>query len=207
LPVPTNVFEAHQPRDYLDVRDDIKNGDVILFSGTEIFSHLIQWGTRTPWSHVGFAFWIPQIERLMVLQAVTSGCCAVPLSSIVKGVGAHQRPYNGRLVVARHDRFAEVATTERLKDMSQFAADRFGAPYGGGEIIKIGLRIGAGWLKLKMPKMLAPDDEYICSEYAWACYHRVGIDIPWDGLGFIAPSDFAAAEQVNPVFVIRTVGK
>ena len=88
--------------------------------------------------------------------------------------------------------------------MSQFAVDRFGAPFSGLEVLKIFTRIVLGRLRIRLAPMLQPEDEYICSEYAAACYERVGIKIPWDGLGFIAPADFAADPKIEAVGVVKT---
>jgi hypothetical protein len=125
---------------------------------------------------------------------------------MVNGAGTHQKPYNGGLLVARHADFASLVTTAKLRDMSEFAVDRFGSPYNIGEIFKVAARIVAGWWNTKMPPLLKPDDEYICSEYAAACYERIGITIPWDGLGFIAPDDFALDLKVSVVGVVKTLG-
>ena len=90
--------------------------------------------------------------------------------------------------------------------MSEFATDRLGAPYSIPEVVKIVFRIVAGWLNRKMPKLLSADDEYICSEYVAACYGKLPIEIAWDHLGFLAPSDFAAVTEMVPVGVIKTLG-
>jgi hypothetical protein len=207
MPVPTDVFSTLAPRRYEDLRPEIQNGDVLLFSGTEKFSRAIQWATRSPWSHVGFVFKLETIDRVMLLQDVTgAGASTVALSVLVNGSGKHQKPYKGRLLVARHADFAALVNRAKLREMSKFAVDRFGSPYSPLEVVKIMLRIGAGWLNIRMPPVLRPDDEYICSEYAAACYARIGITIPWDRLGFLAPVDFALDPKINPVGVIETFG-
>lgn len=207
MTVTTDVFETQTPRAYEDIRSELKNGDILLFSGVEPFSYLIRWATRSPWSHVGFVFRLEAIDRVMVLQAVTNaGASCVALSGLVNGVGSKQKPYRGGLLVARHADFEGLANAANLRAMSMFAVDRFGAPYSPGEIVKIAVRVIAGWLNKPMPKLLEADDEYICSEYAAACFERVGVIIPWDGLGFIAPADFASDAKVSPVGVIRTHG-
>jgi hypothetical protein len=55
-----------------------------------------------------------------------------------------------------------------------------------------------------MPGRLSPDDEFICSEYVARCYERIGLPVPWDGLGFIAPADFARDPALAPVAQIQT---
>jgi hypothetical protein len=204
MSVQNDVFQVMQPQSYEALRPQLQNGDIALFSGVEIFSHAIQWATKSPFSHVGFIFRLDAIDRVMVLQALTTGTCAVALSAMVNGTGPRQRPYNGRLLIARHAGLAALATATNLKAMSEFAVDRFGAPYGTTEIIKIMLRIVAGRLNMRMPKLLIPDDEYICSEYAAVCFSKIGLDIAWDGLGFIAPCDFASDPNVSAVGVVKT---
>lgn len=38
---------------YLDVRNQLNTGDIVLFSGTGPIATLAQWVTKTKWSHVG----------------------------------------------------------------------------------------------------------------------------------------------------------
>jgi hypothetical protein len=55
-----------------------------------------------------------------------------------------------------------------------------------------------------MPKSLCPKDEFICSEYVARCLKAVGIDIEWDGLGFIAPADFARGPNTRAIAQLKT---
>ncbi len=207
MTISPDVFEFTVAEAYEAVRLRIMNGDIVLFSGVEPFSLAIRWATKTPWSHVGLVVRLDAIDRVMLVECVNgAGVHCIALSSLINGSGPHQKPYGGRLLVARHAGFGALANPTSLKEMSEFATDRFGAPYGTGEIIKIILRIIAGRLNRPMPKMLAPDDEYICSEYVAACYAKLPIEVPWDKLGFLAPSDFAAVEEIHTVGVIRTAG-
>ena len=47
------------------------------------------------------------------------------------------------------------------------------------------------------------DREYICSEYVWKCYSQIGIKINYDPRGFIAPADFAKANDVKLLAVLQ----
>lgn len=58
---------------YDDVRDDIRDGDVLAFRGTRLFSRLIRARTLGRVSHVGFAVWLPAWGRLAVLEAMEPG--------------------------------------------------------------------------------------------------------------------------------------
>jgi hypothetical protein len=71
--------------------------------------------------------------------------------------------------------------------------------------MKIATRIAFGRLSRLTPKPLRAKDEFICSEYVSLCFAEGGIDIPWDGLGFIAPSDIADDPAVEFVARIRTL--
>lgn len=75
--------------------------------------------------------------------------------------------------------------------LADFAVSRFGDPFAPAEVLKIGLRVALGKANFKLPPAMGPRNEFICSEYVAKCYAAAGIDIPWDGLGFIAPADFA----------------
>ena len=94
----------------------------------------------------------------------------------------------------------------QLRKFGQFAADLFGYPYDKDEIAKIAARIAASYLPFSGEdrRALKPDREYICSEYVWECYRQLGIRIGHDRRGFIAPADFARAEEVTLVAVLKS---
>ena len=82
--------------------------------------------------------------------------------------------------------------------------DRFGDRFAPMEIAKIALRITFGRLNREMPKFMGPKDEFICSEYVGKCMEALDIKIPWDGRGFIAPSDFACCPEVHALAQFKT---
>jgi hypothetical protein len=55
-----------------------------------------------------------------------------------------------------------------------------------------------------MPKSLGAHNEFICSEYVAKCFDAVGITIQWDGLGFIAPADFALDPKIHAIAQFKT---
>ncbi|MDE2355388.1 MAG: hypothetical protein KGL69_01400 [Alphaproteobacteria bacterium] len=205
MSVPSDIFETLPEQDYAAVRPLIRTGDIILYAGNDLASRAIGWGTRSPFSHVSLAARLDGLDRIMALQAILpSGTGAVSLSGVADGSGARQRPFDGRMVLARHDAFADLATPERLRAMGAFAVDRFGSPYSLLEILKIMARIALGWGDIRLPGRLRPTDDYICSEYVAACLQRVGITLSWNALGYIAPADIAADPRVQPIATIRT---
>jgi hypothetical protein len=52
------------------------------------------------------------------------------------------------------------------------------------------------------PKIKA-DNEFICLEYVTCCYAEISIQVKWNKLGFIAPSDFASDPNFELVGVLK----
>ena len=70
------------------------------------------------------------------------------------------------------------------------------------EIGKIAARIAAARLlgNGRTPDLLGPDDEFVCSEFVARAYEHASLPVPWDGLGFIAPSRTSPNDpHVHPV--------
>ncbi len=198
MTIPNSALTKLPAKDYPDVRKLVRTGDLALCAGKQFFSRAIRVATGSPWSHVALIVLLEEIDRVMVLESVEKiGVRAMPLSRFVSEDSERHRPYPGEIVIARHGQFARKASEACLKELNAFAMDRLGAPFRGSEMLRIGLRIAAGWFDRKMPKMLLPRDEFICSEYVAECLKRVGIEIAWDGRGFIAPGDFAADPHVK----------
>jgi hypothetical protein len=69
---------------YPSIRNGIKSGDVILWRGRSLAARIVQWATKSRWSHVGIAVWWG--NRLMVLDAYPfKGTRARPLSHELDG--------------------------------------------------------------------------------------------------------------------------
>ena len=187
----------------------VRDGDLLLCAGDDPFSRLISWSTKSPWTHIALAYRWSSIGRVMVFESVERvGVRAVPLKSFISRSSEGKQPYPGKILLARREQVAErigvkgSAAAQRLADV---AVDRFGYPFAPGEIAKIGLRIMLGAANIKLPKSLGPRKEFICSEYVGKCLQTLEIEIPWDGLGFLAPGDFAACPQVHAIAQIKTL--
>ena len=208
MAIEDTVLRTLKPEPLEAVARRVRDGDILLCSGNDPFSRLIGWSTQSPWTHVALAYRWPDVGRIMVFEAVQQlGVRTVPLGKFIAQSSTGKKPYPGKIILARHDDYANMGGKPGgapLKRLADFAVDRFGQPFAGGEILKIALRICVGTLNRKMPKMLGPKDEYICSEYAAKCFAAVGIDIEWDGLGFIAPADFANDPKVRALARFQT---
>ena len=205
MSVDQSHLTAFPPRPYQDVRALVKDGDILLCSATDPMSRTIQWATRSPWSHVAIAFRMEEIDRVLVLEAVQQiGVRCIPLSTFVSRTSSGVTPYPGQILLARHAALQAGAVANPIAAMSGFAFDRLGAPFSPAEIGRIGMRIMMGRLGRRMPKPLTPRGEYICSEYVAGCFQSLNLTCPWDGLGFLAPANIAAHDDVQAVAQIAT---
>ena len=207
MAIDNDILETTKAEPLEDVVRRIRDGDILLCSCDEPFSKLIRWATKSPWSHIGLAYRWQGVGRIMVFEAVQRiGVRTVPLSTFVSQGAAGKKPFPGKILLARHADYADKGGghgSAAMKRLADFAIDRFGDPFAPGEILKIGLRVVLGRLHKVMPKMIGPDDEFICSEYVAKCYEAVGIEIAWDGRGFIAPADFANDPNVKAIAQIK----
>lgn len=205
MSVDQSHLTAFPPRPYQEVRALVKDGDILLCSATDPMSRIIQWATRSPWSHVAIAFRMEELDRVLVLEAVERiGVRCIPLSTFVSRTSGGVTPYPGQILLARHAALDGEALANPIARMSGFAFDRLGAPFSPAEIARIGLRILMGRLGRNMPRTLTPKNEYICSEYVAGCFQSLDLNFPWDGLGFLAPANIAAHVDVQPVAQVAT---
>lgn len=206
MPISTTSFPADPEVPYDTVRDQLQNGDVLICSGSGVFSSMIQQATESVWSHVGFILRLDSIGRVMLLESVEPlGVRTVRLSKYLEDYANNGKPYPGGVAVIRNKRFAQAIQKEKLVELAQFAVDLFGYPYDKDEIAKIAARILASKIPFtkKQLKKIEPDREFICSEYVARCFEHVGLPIQWNQLGFIAPSDFAADSNFDLVTVLK----
>ena len=204
MAIADNVLSELKPQPYAKVRALVQDGDLLLCSARDPMSKLIRWSTKTPWSHVAIAYRIPSLDRVMVFEAVEKiGVRTVPLSRFISCTSEGTHPFPGQILLARDQRI-EGLDKKKSKAMYDFAFGTLGDRFAPFDIVKIALRLTVGRLSRKMPKFLGPRNEYICSEYVAKCYAKAGLKIPWDGLGFVAPGDFALAPDVNAVAQIKT---
>ena len=199
-----NEFPSTPVTPYETFRSKVKDGDVLICSGTGIFSAMIQQATRSVWSHVGFVLRIASIDRIMLLESLEpEGVRTVRLSKYLENYANNNKPYPGGLAIIRHKQFHTAVDKKGLGELAQFAVDRFGYAYDKRQIAKIAARILASRVPFtpRQRRKIAVTDEYICSEYTARCYAAAGITIPWNRKGFIAPSDFAA----DPNFELKAV--
>lgn len=177
--------------DYATVRPLIQSGDILLFEGSSLFGLLIRWATRSPYAHVALARW--DSGRLMCFQSMEGrGVEVVPLSTMLKGNTIH---------VLRVP--SVIAPVEAFPNFWAPALDDLGGRYSWWSIVYIGWRILWGRFNIRADKHIEEHKgAWICSEYVGAVLKASGYVVPWDALGFIAPSDFGDDPNLATIAVI-----
>jgi hypothetical protein len=196
MTIPINQLPNVTALNYLKLRPGIRSGDILLCSGSSVFSNLIQQVTQSIWSHVAFILRIDAIDRIMVLESVESiGVRAVALSSYVNNYNGSGKPYPGKMLIARHSAFND----EKVPNLSREAVDLLGYPYDKNEIVRIAARISLRSANTLPTINLGQDHAFICSEYAAMCFQSVGIEIHKENGGWISPADFAATPEISAI--------
>ena len=126
------------------------------------------------------------------------------------GLSLFDIAYLAVLLLARHRDVADCGDT--LAQFGHFAVDQLGTPYDNQMIAKIAARITmthlldaderAAQIQDWQAAGLERNQAYICSELVWECYQRLGIEIPHDPLGFVAPKDLAADPKIECLGVL-----
>ena len=92
---------------YDRIRDRLRTGDIVLFSGKGALSQGIKWFTRSGWSHVGMVVRSQDMGALFLWESTTlSNVVDLPTGSLRKGVqlvSLSQRigAYDGRVAIRR----------------------------------------------------------------------------------------------------------
>ena len=151
---------------YDTYRSMIKNGDVLLYSGTDPVSKLIQSISDSEYSHAGIAVWWN--DRLMVLEAQTKGVVASRLSDNLK-------KYNGGV-----DYYwcKKDITDDKRTQMVAFAQEQLGKEYNYIKVAASGLRAALGLsMKNQDGSFKHPAGKYFCSQFVSEIYHMAGMDL------------------------------
>ena len=144
---------------YDTLRDKIKTGDLLAFSGFGLLSWLIQWRTKSRYSHVAMAVRLTEgADRLFILHAIWGlGVVLIPASRYLSS-------YRGRAwwvplkasVVATHPGLREGLLREALLEL--------GKPYD-----------WRGVIRFVIPWVKQSNGAYFCSELASDLRRRHGI--------------------------------
>ncbi len=202
MAITTEQFDALTPSPYQAVRDKLQTGDVLLFHSEDLTSWGIEYFTDSLWSHASILLRLREIDRVLIMECINgAGVRMLPLSTRINGVPEGGKPYNGKLLLARHQQFPST-DVDKIHTLTEVALERLGYPYSGAELIKIAERICDRLEGRTAAGLLSENGRYICSEYVAMCYQQIGIDIRPDKEGFMAPADIADDPNVDGVFSI-----
>lgn len=204
MAVTTDQFQAIPVTPYSQARPHLRTGDILLFHSTALGSEIIELGTCSLWSHAAFVWQLADIDRVILLESMdTVGVRAMPMSTRINGCAAQPTPYQGGLLVLRHQDFPEHPNPAKVREMTQFALDRVGFPYSFWELHRIAVRIALGLAGKIVTGRLDPKNQFICSEYVAKCYEAIGVKLAPDKEGFIAPADIANDPKVFRLYSLR----
>jgi len=176
---------------YDEVRSQIKNADVFMYRGRGFQSSIIQWVTRSPYSHAGISAWLN--DRLMIMEAKSNGVVASPFS---RSVGQ----YHGD--VEWFSSTQEISEEDRLK-MVIFAQEELGKTYGRWKTIVLGIQT----LFQRNPDKrdrLRKQKKLFCSEYIAQIYNSIGLDLKKKTSDhFMKPADIANSPLLEPKGIVK----
>jgi hypothetical protein len=174
-----------KPVDYAEIRDGIKDGDIVLFRGKSWVSRAIRWVTGSPYSHSGVVAWWH--SHLIVLEAVPRGISAARLS----------------IVVHEYDGNCELWTTDGALERAEViraARNLLGRSYSKRKLLANLRRMALGRFG---GDDVDPDDlpaSLVCSEFVSRVWRAGGLDLK-DGVSdrFTKPSDIARSPALRRV--------
>jgi uncharacterized protein YycO len=174
---------------YHEVRREIKDGDILLYKGKGLFRSgfiptLVQWVTRSPYSHAGLAVWWN--DRLMVIEAIGNGVIVNPVSLSLERYHAKVEWFSWK----------EEISDEKRREMILYAQKQLGKGYA------VFLSF---WFMIKLlfvgrfSKSDRSREEryYYCSEFVANVYTHVGLDLKKDRSDrYMSPDDIASSSRL-----------
>ena len=189
-PLTIQEIKATTAVPYDSIRDTLQTGDLVFCSGTYFFSNAIRWFTKSAWSHIGIIYWDDALQRIFILESETFvGVRLAPLSKYLKDYHGKNRPYRGRMFIARL--MPEITEDLHRKAISH-GMDELTKPYDNLEILRIAIRI-----LFKIGRRNR-DRKYICSELVYEAYRKAGIWFHFHKKS-ISPDDIWKDSRVAPV--------
>jgi hypothetical protein len=171
--------------------DALEWGDILLFSGRDFLSKVIEDVTNSLFGHVGIAVQIN--GRWFTLEAYSPLVRIVPLVWETEDYNNSDNPYPGSIAVARWGGLPPQNAAAGIA----FAMQQLGKAYADLDIAKDALR-NMGW-------PIAPEipngKSCVCSELVQAIYQAMGCPIPDNPHNFVAPfvapGDIPAPSQIS----------
>ncbi|MEC8325898.1 MAG: YiiX/YebB-like N1pC/P60 family cysteine hydrolase [Pseudomonadota bacterium] len=179
---------------YSLVRDDLKTGDILLFSGNGFFSKVIKFATRSKWSHVGMVYKNRESGILFVYEStsisnVTNVDSGEPLNGVqLTPLSKRLRLYNGVVAVRKLENAS-------LNDDAQAAIEQLMYEFEGKPYEEDKLELAKSALDLISIENEEDLSTLFCSELIAEVYQRIGLLDEDKPSNEYTPADFAASTK------------
>lgn len=185
-----------ETKPYSQIKDDLKTGDLILFSGKYSISNLVEKLEHSMWSHVAMVVRIPSIEYPLLWESTAltnlpdqlfndnkTGPKIVNLEERLKTYGSDLTPYVPPVYAVRH---LEVERTdEMINSLYELFTSLHGLPNPGEW--KMIFEVCEGKL-FNIPSKL---DNYTCSELVAESYIKMNLLDTEKVINAYMPKDFS----------------
>ncbi len=146
---------------YLGVREGLKTGDLLVVEGQGLISKVIQWKTKSPYSHVGLLvrFSLLGINRVFLVHSTSkTGIVLLPLSRYLSELEA---PVSIIPLQLDHQK---CPPKELRTQITRYVMMQLGLGYD-----------FKGILNYLLPWIQQSKADMYCSEFAASTYRRVGL--------------------------------
>ena len=176
---------------YESVREEIRDGDVLLYKGKGFISRLVRLFTKSAYSHAGLA--VKWNDRLMVMEAVAKGVIITPLSRSVGHYKGDVDWYQSREPIIDNDR----------RKMIVVAQKELGKSFTKCGLLLVGAYIVIG-KKFDENDTFVRSKKFFCSFYVAATYNAAGLDLKQDTADrFTTPDDIARSPLLKKNGVLK----
>lgn len=174
-------------------RNQIKDGDILLYKGKSLLSKAIRLLTKSEYSHAGIAIWWK--DRLMVLEATGKGVFPIPMSKNLKH-------YKGIVHCFTSKKY--IPQVKRTK-MMHFAMEEIGKEYSKWKLVVFGYILIFGKNKDKRDEF-RKTNSLVCSHYVAQIYTYSGEDLK-KGVSdaFTLPEDIAKSDKLTYKHTLKYV--
>jgi len=184
LPSDATGVPAALPLSYGDIRDQVEDGDVLLFRGTIFFSRAIEKISHGAYSHCAIA--AAWGERKMLLQAeLLGGIQAVPMSV---AVGTYKGAVDWYKIVP------EVRKTLNIAALLAEARADLGLTYATSDLLRVAAHNLFG---ARLPDDIDNPHALFCSQYVERCFRKAGVTLSKDSDVGTSPSEIASSDVLK----------
>jgi hypothetical protein len=182
--------EARVPLAYAELRDQVKDGDLILFKGNVLLSRIIQRISGGRYSHSALV--LDWGGRWMILQAeVIEGVQAVPLSVAVAR-------YHGD--VDFYPLRPEARAKVDLPRLAQVAKSALGLGYAKLDLLRVAAHL---LFRFRLPRYRRDPEALFCSQYVSRCFRVAGLDLVAESDVGTSPEQIATSHWVRYAGTVR----